>query len=84
MHLKVDNRDPTYTVICKIGIPQMIMLTFDGAVNLNNYDHYSKIFNGKRKNPNGCNIRGTFFLSHEYRNIYGPDIYFRFLSQLLW
>lgn len=43
------------------------MLTFDGAVNLNNYDHYNKIFNGKRKNPNGCNIRGTFFMSHEYR-----------------
>uniref|UniRef100_A0A1A9ZBG6 Chitin-binding type-2 domain-containing protein n=1 Tax=Glossina pallidipes TaxID=7398 RepID=A0A1A9ZBG6_GLOPL len=40
-------------------IPQMIMLTFDGAVNLNNYDHYSKIFNGKRKNPNGCNIRAS-------------------------
>ncbi|XP_037935007.1 chitin deacetylase 1 [Teleopsis dalmanni] len=49
-------------------IPQIIMLTFDGAVNLNNYDHYQKIFNGKRKNPNGCNIRGTFFMSHEYSN----------------
>ncbi|KAI9589272.1 hypothetical protein GQX74_007441 [Glossina fuscipes] len=55
-------------------IPQMIMLTFDGAVNLNNYDHYSKIFNGKRKNPNGCNIRGTFFLSHEYRYDRHEDI----------
>lgn len=44
----------------------MILLTFDGAVNLNNYDHYMKVFNGKRKNPNGCDIKGTFFLAHEY------------------
>ncbi|CAH0702359.1 unnamed protein product [Spodoptera exigua] len=48
--------------------PQMIMLTFDGAVNLNNFELYKKVFNGKIKNPNGCPIRGTFFLSHEYSN----------------
>uniref|UniRef100_A0A1B0CP06 Putative peritrophin-1 n=1 Tax=Lutzomyia longipalpis TaxID=7200 RepID=A0A1B0CP06_LUTLO len=48
--------------------PQIILLTFDGAVNLNNFDHYKKVFNGKRKNPNGCPIRGTFFISHEYSN----------------
>ncbi|CAH0406911.1 unnamed protein product [Chilo suppressalis] len=48
--------------------PQMIMLTFDGAVNLNNFEQYKKVFNGKIKNPNGCPIRGTFFLSHEYSN----------------
>lgn len=49
-------------------IPQIVMLTFDSAVNLNNYDHYKKIFTGKYKNPNGCPIRGTFFISHEYSN----------------
>jgi len=49
-------------------IPQMILLTFDGAVNLNNYDHYRKVFNKKRQNPNGCDIKGTFFISHEYSN----------------
>lgn len=49
-------------------IPQMILLTFDGAVNLNNYHHYKKVFNGNRKNPNGCEIRGTFFVAHEYSN----------------
>ncbi|KAL1397416.1 hypothetical protein pipiens_002521 [Culex pipiens pipiens] len=48
-------------------IPQIILLTFDGAVNLNNYEHYKKVFNGKRQNPNGCDIKGTFFISHEYR-----------------
>lgn len=48
----------------------MIVLTFDGAVNLNNYEHYKKIFNKKRQNPNGCDIRGTFFISHEYRWVF--------------
>lgn len=48
--------------------PQIILLTFDGAVNLNNYEHYKKVFNGKRQNPNGCDIKGTFFISHEYSN----------------
>lgn len=46
----------------------MILLTFDGAVNLNNYEHYKKVFNKERKNPNGCLIKGTFFISHEYSN----------------
>lgn len=45
----------------------MILLTFDGAVNLNNYDHYRKVFD-KRYNPNGCPAKGTFFISHEYSN----------------
>ncbi|KAI4463980.1 chitin deacetylase-like 4 [Holotrichia oblita] len=49
-------------------VPQMILMTFDGAVNLNNYDHYRKVFNRKRLNPNGCAIKGTFFISHEYSN----------------
>lgn len=48
-------------------IPQIILLTFDGAVNINNYEHYKKVFNGKRKNPNDCDITGTFFIAHEYR-----------------
>jgi len=46
--------------------PQMILLTFDGAVNINNYEKYQKIFAPNRTNPNGCPIRGTFFISHEY------------------
>lgn len=44
----------------------MILLTFDGAVNLNNYEHYKRVFTPSRKNPNGCPIHGTFFISHEY------------------
>lgn len=46
--------------------PQMILLTFDGAVNINNIEKYDKLFLANRTNPNGCPIRGTFFLTHEY------------------
>jgi hypothetical protein len=46
----------------------MITITFDDAVNNNNIELYNELFNGKRKNPNGCNIKGTFFLSHKYAN----------------
>jgi hypothetical protein len=26
------------------------------------------LFNRGRKNPNGCSIKGTFFVSHRYAN----------------
>merc|ERR1712212_1013197 len=48
-------------------IPQMIMITFDDAVNNNNIDLYEEIFNN-RQNPNGCDIKATFFVSHKYTN----------------
>nr|ALS04459.1 chitin deacetylase 1 [Acartia pacifica] len=53
--------DPTDT-------PQMIVITFDDAVNSNNFDIYKRLFNGRRKNPNSCDIRATFFVSHKYTN----------------
>ncbi|CAD6228039.1 GSCOCG00006322001-RA-CDS [Cotesia congregata] len=49
-------------------VPQMITITFNGAVNIDNIDLYEEIFNGQRHNPNGCTIRGTFFVSHKYTN----------------
>nr|CAD7425889.1 unnamed protein product [Timema monikensis] len=49
-------------------VPQMITITFNGAVNVDNIDLYEDIFNGQRQNPNGCQIRGTFFASHKYTN----------------
>jgi len=52
-------------------VPQMITITFDDAVNNNNIELYNEIFDGKRKNPNGCNIKATFFLSHKYSNYSG-------------
>ncbi|XP_037576499.1 uncharacterized protein LOC119458715 [Dermacentor silvarum] len=46
--------------------PQVVLLTFDDAVNDLNFDHYTEIFDTGRKNPNGCPIRGTFYVSHEW------------------
>lgn len=38
-------------------VPQMIMITFDDAINNNNIDIYEKIFKEGRNNPNGCAIK---------------------------
>ncbi|KAF2355319.1 Low-density lipoprotein (LDL) receptor class A repeat [Trinorchestia longiramus] len=48
--------------------PQMITITFSGAINIDNVDLYQEIFNGERKNPNGCQVKATFFTSHKYTN----------------
>ncbi|XP_013773959.1 uncharacterized protein LOC106458937 [Limulus polyphemus] len=55
------NKDPN-------NIPQMVMITFDDAINNNNIDIYNEIFREGRNNPNGCAIKGTFFISHKYTN----------------
>lgn len=50
-----------------IQTPQMIIVSFDDAVNIENSQLYEdKIFTPNRKNPNGCPIKGTFFVSHQY------------------
>jgi len=46
-------------------IPQFVMISFDGSVRDLNYKRVQKIF-ADRKNPNGCPIRGTFFVNHEW------------------
>ncbi|KAG8244659.1 Cda4p [Homalodisca vitripennis] len=51
---------------CVTQTPQMILVTFDGAINLNNFQKYTHLFNDKRRNPNGCELKATFFISHEY------------------
>ncbi|XP_045477625.1 chitin deacetylase 1 [Harmonia axyridis] len=49
--------------------PQMIMLTFDDAINEENWDlYFQQILPAKRKNPNGCSIKATFFVSHQYND----------------
>lgn len=50
------------------NIPQMITLTFNGAVNIDNILIYQKLFQDERVNPNGCTAKGTFFVSHRYTN----------------
>jgi hypothetical protein len=49
-------------------IPQMVTITFDDAINEGNLELYNEMFNGKRLNPNGCTIKGSFFVSHKYTN----------------
>lgn len=47
-------------------IPQLVYFTFDDAVQAINHDtYYQQAFYGK-KNPNGCQIASTYFISHEY------------------
>ena len=29
---------------------------------------FQDIFNGERQNPNGCQIKGSFYVSHKYTN----------------
>ncbi|XP_011871916.1 PREDICTED: uncharacterized protein LOC105564270 isoform X2 [Vollenhovia emeryi] len=46
--------------------PQIVLLTFDDAVNDLNRPSYSELFENGRKNPNGCPIAATFYVSHEW------------------
>ncbi|KAH9508627.1 hypothetical protein Btru_052194 [Bulinus truncatus] len=49
-------------------VPQMILLAFDDAVNWDNWHYYTRLFppDGRRKNPNGCPVTSTFFVSHNF------------------
>ena len=47
-------------------VPQIVLLTFDDAVNDLNWELYEELFNSGRKNPNGCPPLGTFYVSHEW------------------
>lgn len=60
-----------YNVVYLGGIPveqtpQIVLLTFDDAVNDLNKPLYSDLFENERKNPNGCPITATFYVSHEW------------------
>ncbi|XP_054166467.1 chitin deacetylase 1-like [Oppia nitens] len=56
--------------------PQFVLINFSGALNELVFEHYKKVMgysskfssNQNRHNPNGCGIRATFFLNHEYTN----------------
>ena len=49
-------------------VPQLVLLTFDDAVNSSNSELYSDLFEKDRRNPNGCPIASTFYVSHEWTN----------------
>ncbi|KAL3866557.1 hypothetical protein ACJMK2_043846 [Sinanodonta woodiana] len=46
-------------------IPQMVYFTFDDAVTEQVAVFYRELFDGSRKNPSGCPISMTLFISHE-------------------
>merc|ERR1711970_1206389 len=49
--------------------PQMILITFSGAVNDENVRIYDQIFKETTKNKgNDCTAKGTFFVSHAFTN----------------
>ncbi|EGD78236.1 serpentine-PB [Salpingoeca rosetta] len=48
-------------------VPQIVMLTFDDAINNEVYPYYERLFRN-RKNPNNCPITSTFFVSHRFTN----------------
>jgi hypothetical protein len=48
--------------------PQFVVLTFDDPVNDNTMGVYEQLFDGHLKNPNGCPVKATFFVSHEWTN----------------
>ncbi|CAG4995847.1 unnamed protein product [Parnassius apollo] len=47
-------------------VPQMVLITFDDAVNDLNKMYYEELFESGRVNPNGCPISSTFYVSHEW------------------
>jgi len=47
------------------NIPQFVLLTFDDAVNSLNQQFFKDLF-ANRYNPNGCPIKSTFYVSHEW------------------
>jgi hypothetical protein len=50
-------------------MPQVIVMTFDGALNINNFKMYDEILQiTKNNDTNECPIRGTFFITHNYNN----------------
>ena len=49
-------------------VPQMITISFNGAITKENMEMYERIFTDDTLNPNGCTAKGTFFVSHKYTN----------------
>jgi len=61
----LDTGDPA---VPPTNVPQMIMITLNGAINNNNIQLFDDLFRPDLLNPNGCPIKGTFFVSHKYTN----------------
>ncbi|GIY16962.1 chitin-binding type-2 domain-containing protein [Caerostris extrusa] len=51
-------------------VPQMVILTFSGALNVLNGEPFQYLLNDTKLNPNGCPVKATFFVPHEYTSYY--------------
>ncbi|XP_002154539.3 chitin deacetylase 8 isoform X1 [Hydra vulgaris] len=51
--------------LSKEEVPQIVMFTMDDAVNSLNYNFYMQLLD-EMKNPNGCPVGATFYVSAEY------------------
>lgn len=49
-------------------LPQMVTMTFDGAVNLNVFQKYDTLLKLTHGKSSKCPLRGTFFVKHDYNN----------------
>ncbi|VDM97604.1 unnamed protein product [Thelazia callipaeda] len=49
-------------------VPQMILLTFEGPIIDQTFLLYKSLFGGIYRNPNGCPITSTFFISNKWNN----------------
>lgn len=46
----------------------MVMLSFDDPITDRIINTLKSLFSGSIRNPNGCAIKGTFFVSHQWNN----------------
>ncbi|CAD5235782.1 unnamed protein product [Bursaphelenchus xylophilus] len=51
-----------------LDTPQMVLISFDGAVNDRVINRLKALFDGKYRNPNRCRISGTLFATHVLNN----------------
>ncbi len=59
-------------------LPQMVVMTFDGAVNTNNWPLYDALLKKKHGKNGKCPLRGTFFVRNDYNNYQMiEDLYYR-------
>ena len=72
------DESPLEGIVNPQNLPQMVMLMFDGAVNLNNFALYKALLGLKHGKNTECPIRGTFFVKNDYNNYKMiQEIYYR-------
>merc|ERR1711899_374708 len=64
------DQDPNRAPDCDLSQCQLpdCFCSPDGTRVPGNIDLYQDIFSGEVQNPNGCQIKGSFFVSHKYTN----------------